>query len=1026
MMRRRICAGLEPGLLLTVWLVGGCVTGTPYQRAAEIRDGQVSSSELLQDLHDPNWKVRCLAARACGLRGGKACVARIMKASHQDQDKRVRSCALGALVLACGGGGRSALARLVSAAPDLAQVDWHRLIEAVGRCPSADAVVSLWRQGIQRDQSPVALLRTAPPTDSKDVDARARWLRRVLELPAPNAVAAKLASRLKQAIAARDARLARERAEEARREAEAAKRARQEAARRKAALEKEARAALPKQPAKELAWLKKTGRDEVARILAHGKRVPAPTDPQWGTFQAWARTRQGVHLLRRLKVLLSKADAYTAVKAAYTTEKQKNDAAYVAPAVVPVPIFPEISGNYTFIKVLDQSQGDLLMMASDGAFVLRLAPGAYISNVYPGESINLTAYATGRTIPMTTGADLPLFISGSSPTRVVRRPGHRPNRRKEHRLRRKLHSIERWVGHHLRREAKGSDAYVVRQPDRRLRLETGSGPTDGTTWFTIGHQRGVAAFCLAQSPEVCPPARSYVSIADAVSGSPKDAKEEPFLVPLATSLSWSGKVPPLSVSKVSQVRPGAHGAAASRPATLTLTCGYSDPGLPATRSQSVGNPWFVLAGCGQGMPADMPPLASVAVVHSDPALQLRCWKKGDTDFDSPGWGDARKGCHSAAGFTRIEVREAPWADDSKTKAVSATCTRAGQADPDDCSEDGPAIESVAIEVHLAPSAREAVTANGAGASAGVLPGIGAQVRGQAACVRLDDEDGDTGDDEQAGRNDEDAASADDPKESAALQIDLSIPDADRLDDEDSKAYRSLARGLLARIQPDCYSAGDREKLAANVKAWQASSHSPAAAFIGRVLGGQVEQTIGPTSLYDTPLKLSFFRKSKAYPVLQELVRALRSTFLHTTWEKDIPLNEPYDMKRHAFVVSVSDSPEDMDDFLLRGFSLPRQSSRYDAKLVIPVPPRKAIKIENTDDVQVRVRFRVTGINARATSEGWCWSVADGYDDGDGDAQDGPPPCSSVRVTGIAFDDPKGTVLLDHLRDIANRERLHGE
>ena len=58
---------------LALLLLCGCVSGTPYQRAMRLQHEEAAGDEIIEALSDPNWKLRCLAARACGASASTAC-----------------------------------------------------------------------------------------------------------------------------------------------------------------------------------------------------------------------------------------------------------------------------------------------------------------------------------------------------------------------------------------------------------------------------------------------------------------------------------------------------------------------------------------------------------------------------------------------------------------------------------------------------------------------------------------------------------------------------------------------------------------------------------------------------------------------------------------------------------------------------------------------------------------------------------------------------------------------------------------
>jgi hypothetical protein len=88
------------------------------------------------------------------------------------------------------------------------------------------------------------------------------------------------------------------------------------------------------------------------------------------------------------------------------------------------PIYPEVSGTFTFVKILNQSAGEALFEAKDGLFVLHLSPGDSFS-AYADQGVQMTIYSKGQHATMTNGQMLPLFWSGHSPVRTYYRAGNR-------------------------------------------------------------------------------------------------------------------------------------------------------------------------------------------------------------------------------------------------------------------------------------------------------------------------------------------------------------------------------------------------------------------------------------------------------------------------------------------------------------------------------------------------------------------------------------------------------------------------
>jgi hypothetical protein len=135
---------MEKNTGLVLLLLCGCVSGTPYQRAMRLQQRDPAEEEIVQALSDPNWKIRCLAARACGASVNTACLQSMRELAAKDADERVQACFMEALALRCEADGRDLLAGIVwsdSASPgDLVATAYA---EAVTGCPSADAAFTL-------------------------------------------------------------------------------------------------------------------------------------------------------------------------------------------------------------------------------------------------------------------------------------------------------------------------------------------------------------------------------------------------------------------------------------------------------------------------------------------------------------------------------------------------------------------------------------------------------------------------------------------------------------------------------------------------------------------------------------------------------------------------------------------------------------------------------------------------------------------------------------------------------------------
>ncbi len=137
-----------------------CVQGTPYQRALRLQQ-EPTLEEMTAGLEDTKWKVRCLAARACGAGGHQVCLEQVQFLAEFDASEDVRECAVEGLWAACEIGGRDRLAAIATSV----RVSPERLRTAAEHCPSADAWLALMTEG--------------------DIESRISWLEKNLRAPEP-------------------------------------------------------------------------------------------------------------------------------------------------------------------------------------------------------------------------------------------------------------------------------------------------------------------------------------------------------------------------------------------------------------------------------------------------------------------------------------------------------------------------------------------------------------------------------------------------------------------------------------------------------------------------------------------------------------------------------------------------------------------------------------------------------------------------------------------------------------------------
>ena len=162
---------------------------------------------------------------------------------------------------------------------------------------------------------------------------------------------------------------------------------------------------------------------------------------QWGAnFAEWIHRNRA--MARSLVSLSNSLRAAQAAQDQYDQEKAANDEKVVKPNVYPVPLFPEMTGSFMFVKILDRAAGEALFEASDGLFVLHLSGGDSFQAV-PGENVHMTAHNRGGSVLLTNGQRVPLFWSGHSPSHVRTTRGFEPNRSREHRLQQRSIALQR-------------------------------------------------------------------------------------------------------------------------------------------------------------------------------------------------------------------------------------------------------------------------------------------------------------------------------------------------------------------------------------------------------------------------------------------------------------------------------------------------------------------------------------------------------------------------------------------------------
>jgi uncharacterized Fe-S cluster protein YjdI len=189
-------------------LLSGCVSGTTYQRATALQESP-SKSEVQLALKDPNWKLRCLAARACFAKGVEGCRARVQRLAAEDQNADVRACAFDAIADRCDDRARTMLATMAQAA----LADVSQLTAVLRRCPSGDALLAVAGQpGSGELFTALAKQRSRPP---EELGEKVKWLSWLETLPAPTDQVATEREEAEKQLTALRAQQARDRAAEA-------------------------------------------------------------------------------------------------------------------------------------------------------------------------------------------------------------------------------------------------------------------------------------------------------------------------------------------------------------------------------------------------------------------------------------------------------------------------------------------------------------------------------------------------------------------------------------------------------------------------------------------------------------------------------------------------------------------------------------------------------------------------------------------------------------------------------------------
>lgn len=501
--------------LLAAFASAGCATGHVVDRANRARE---SPDAVAFD--DPDPRVQAAAVEGCARHPTKLCEERILKdLSHRTDDPLVDKYLNTFIKLRCDSSfANETLTRLT--AESLSNLRRH-----VAACPSPDLLTALYLRKAGDDGRVLALRlfrQAGAPEETKSApseelaflswalkvkgpsaDARLRFAevrdniarerlraeetakveltRQARErLARADCAAASLPSNLQSLIGARDvgecwAKRAREFVEEDRMD--------------------EARSSISEAAERGVDTTDIQAQLELRAAAAeHLAKQKREWDAKWGEFAVWRRRPANRSVVQFAERLARSRKTIARLKELHKAEAERNDEATREDSVFSDPIFPETSGRFAFVKILSQYEGEALFSASDGLFVLRLSPGDSF-NAYPGQSVQMTIHSRGERMTMTTGARLPVFISGHSPGRTRFIKGFKPNRAKERSLLQRLEAESRSLLALVKSATiplDGEDGVALLKASRNSRLE---GNEDGDRRLLI-RDGETPVFCI--------------------------------------------------------------------------------------------------------------------------------------------------------------------------------------------------------------------------------------------------------------------------------------------------------------------------------------------------------------------------------------------------------------------------------------------------------------------------------------------------------------------------------------------------
>ena len=149
----------------------------------------------------------------------------------------------------------------------------------------------------------------------------------------------------------------------------------------------------------------------------------------WGGYRAWAASDDHRDAAEAIAEHVRDGEALEVAISEHAAERARNDAAEVPPSSYHEKRYPEVSGTFEFVQILDRADSTSIFRASDGLFVLQLSPGDSFS-AYKGQGVSLTMHNRGESMQLNVGSAA-MFRSGPSPTEERVISGSSPDRTRE-------------------------------------------------------------------------------------------------------------------------------------------------------------------------------------------------------------------------------------------------------------------------------------------------------------------------------------------------------------------------------------------------------------------------------------------------------------------------------------------------------------------------------------------------------------------------------------------------------------------